>query len=223
MNQDQFYEKEYEKIFNSGTLGLMSDFMHRFIEKPFRNSDYFDKVLEVGAGHGQHYKFVRHGYDKYLESDLRLLDSVKETEKNSRRMKVQLDAQDLSSVKEISIDRLIATCILVHLPDPEKALQQWKRVMKPGGVISVYVPNEPGILLRLFRNLTTIPKSRKHGFDHKSIHYREHRNMWIFCDLLIQEIFQDAIIERRSFPFKFLPWNLRLFDVYQIKIDESEK
>jgi len=198
--------------------------MHRFIERGIQQSQSFPTVLEVGSGNGQHSRFVKHEYDRYLESDIRMVDKDKDFKiSNPKISKIQLDAQDLSYFQDASIDRLIATCVLVHLPNPEVALLEWKRVIKPGGKISIYVPNEPGLLLRLFQTLTTAAKSKKNGFDYKSIHYREHRNMWIFCDLLIREIFSGSHIKTRSIPFAWLPWNLRLFDVYQITIAKELK
>jgi phosphatidylethanolamine/phosphatidyl-N-methylethanolamine N-methyltransferase len=224
LNQEEFYEEQYENILNTGLVGLMSNFMHRFIERGIRESQSFPTVLEVGAGNGQHGRFVKHEYERYFESDIRVVEKDEEIKISNRKIsKIQLDAQNLSYFQDSSIDRLIATCVLVHLPNPESALLEWRRVVKPGGKISIYVPNEPGLLLRLFQTLTTAAKSTKHGFDYKSIHYREHRNMWIFCDLLIREIFSKSHIKKRSIPFAWLPWNLRLFDVYQITIPKELK
>jgi SAM-dependent methyltransferase len=219
LNQEDFYEEQYENIFNSGLVGIMSNFMHRFIEMGIDRSQIFQTVLEVGAGNGQHSRFVRHDYERYIQSDIRTFDKHQESLiSNPRISNIQLDAQDLSYFTDSSIDRLIATCVLVHLANPESALLEWKRVVKSGGEISIYVPNEPGLLLLLFQKLTTAAKSRMNGFDYKSVHYREHRNMWIFCNLLVREIFGDCHIKKRSIPFPWLPWNLRLFDVYQITI-----
>lgn len=89
-----------------------------------------------------------------------------------------------------------------------------------GGVISIYIPCEPGIVLRIARFFTTVRKSKKVGLNHKSILYREHRNIWILCDLLIREIFSDCIILSRRFPINKLSWNFNLFEIYQIKINE---
>lgn len=219
MNQEDFYQEQYENILNTGLVGLMSNFMHSFIEMGVDKSEYFQTVLEVGAGNGQHSRFVKHDYERYIESDIRIVERLKEKKKSNPKISsMQLDAQDLSSFEDASIDRIIATCVLVHLPDPETALLEWRRVVKPGGAISIYVPNEPGMLLRLFQKLTTAAKSKKNGFDYKAIHYREHRNMWIFCNLLIREIFGESQIKKRAIPLAWLPWNFRLFDVYQITI-----
>jgi len=210
---DDFYANYYSKIFRTGIVGKIANFVHWIMEFPFRNYHSFDTVLEVGAGDGQHAKFVKHKYKVYIETDIRI--SITQT-RNTRVQKEISDAENLENIKDNSIDRLIATCILVHLNDPEKALENWRRVVKKEGHLSIFVPSEPSILLRFFRFFVTSKKAKRLGLNHKSIHYREHRNMWIFCDLLIRETFQDSKIRSRRFPLKIFPWNLRLFDIYEI-------
>ena len=210
---DDFYSNYYSKIFGSGMIGKMAGFVHWLIEIGYKKNQFLDTVLEVGAGEGQHSKFVKHQYRRYIQSDIR--NSSTPTI-NSRVENQVSNAEKLEEVEDNSIDRLIATCILVHLNDPEKALQNWRRVVKIQGHLSIFVPTEPSILLRFFRFFVTSKKAKKFGLNHKSIHYREHRNMWIFCDLLIRETFKDSNIRVRKFPLKFLPWNLRLFDIYEV-------
>jgi SAM-dependent methyltransferase len=210
---DDFYSNYYSKIFGSGMIGQMAGFVHRLIEVRYKKNQFFDTVLEVGAGEGQHSKFVKHQYRRYIQSDIR--NSSTPTI-NSRVENQVSNAEKLEEVEDNSVDRLIATCILVHLNDPEKALQNWRRVVKKQGHLSIFVPTEPSILLRFFRFFVTSKKATKFGLNHKSIHYREHRNMWIFCDLLIRETFKDSNIRVRKFPLRFLPWNLRLFDIYEV-------
>jgi ubiquinone/menaquinone biosynthesis C-methylase UbiE len=57
---------------------------------------------------------------------------------------------------DAKFDRIIATCLVVHLKNIEKALLEWRRVLKPNGVITMYIALEPSIMLRLFWNLIKI-------------------------------------------------------------------
>jgi SAM-dependent methyltransferase len=50
------------------------------------------------------------------------------------------DGFTLSSVPERSQDFLIANHVLEHSPNPLQALQNWTRVLRPGGVLYVTVP-----------------------------------------------------------------------------------
>ena len=215
---DNFYADYYENIFGSGTIGWMAGVAHRFMEKPL-DKRIFLNVLELGAGTGQHRKFVRHKFSRYIETDLRIEQgNVKEIEVSPEKIVEQrfLDAEDLTIFEAAQFDRVIATCLVAHLPNPEKALQEWRRVVKSGGVLTIYVPTEPGLMLRVFRSLTTKRKAKKLGLDHSAVHYREHRNMWIYINLLVIEIFAEDVIKRRRFPHSLLTWNLALFDVYEI-------
>jgi hypothetical protein len=39
---------------------------HRLTEKCFQEHDHIPKVLEIGAGTGEHIGFVCHGFDQYV-------------------------------------------------------------------------------------------------------------------------------------------------------------
>ena len=214
LSSDDYYKDYYQKVFNSGVVSKMSDQVHKFIESPYKNS-FFPVILEVGAGQGQHFNFVTAKFNRYIELDLR--DTHDSMILGEQHIFICGDAEELNDFADASIDRLIATCLLAHLPNPEKALSEWSRVLKQHGVMDIYVPCEPGLLLRALRRVVTIPKSKKIGVDHKAVHYREHRNMWILCDLLIRENFKNDLIKISKFPIGGPFWNLRLFDIYRIR------
>jgi phosphatidylethanolamine/phosphatidyl-N-methylethanolamine N-methyltransferase len=223
---DEYYKKDFDLVLNSGLIGKMSNFVHRLTESFVPNSRY-GTILEVGSGSGKHKFFVKNNFDSYFETDLRIDNPGELTflidGENSLVTRLQSDAQNLTLFADKSVDRLIATCLLVHLPDPEIALREWRRVLATNGVATIFLPCEPGILLRAFRFFTTIPKSKKFGIDHRAIHYREHRNMYIFCDLLINEIFEKDSVRRIKFPIPFFSWNFRLFDLIIIQKKDHEK
>lgn len=210
INSDEYYEKYYPDIFGTGVISSMSEVLHRMLEKGKKS--FHSQILEVGAGNGEHRKFVKHGYDYYVELDLRRPKN--QTAINVKR--IQGDAQDLAMFDDCTFDRVIATCVLAHLPNPEQAVNEWIRVAKVGSTIDIYVPAEPSILLRMFRSQTTVRKSRKYGINHKSLHYREHRNMWIYMDLILRENSKGHRLKIDKFPPMIPIWNLRLFDVYRI-------
>ena len=166
IQQDSYYREHYDSILNKGLLGIFKDFTHRFIERGLSNT-YASKILEVGAGSGYHKKFVKQKYDVYIESDLR---------ESSNKSIVKINAERLTEFKSHEFDRIIATCLLAHLNNPSAALTEWRRCVKNNGLISIYVPCEPGLALRLFRFFTTNIKGRRRNLNHYSFHYIEHRN-----------------------------------------------
>lgn len=59
------------------------------------------------------------------------------------------DAVSLSSIGDEAYDFVLACHVLEHFANPLRALQEWKRVLKPGGALLVMVPD------------------KRHTFDHK--------------------------------------------------------
>lgn len=55
------------------------------------------------------------------------------------------DATDLSSITDNEYDFLVASHVLEHLANPLRALEEFRRVLKPGGAILVLVPNREKI------------------------------------------------------------------------------
>lgn len=114
-------------------------------------------------------------------------------------------------------DRVIATCLLAHLKGPESTLLEWRRVLKPGGSISIYIPCEPGIALRVFRNLFTKRKATKLGFDgHDLFIARDHLNAAERLCVLLSYAFEEDLIDFYLMLFKLKSWYIILFIVVQI-------
>lgn len=55
------------------------------------------------------------------------------------------DAQDLAVVADQQYDFLISAHVIEHMKDPIRALENWSRVVKPGGVIYLITPDKRAI------------------------------------------------------------------------------
>lgn len=221
MDSDEIYRGRHSQVVDTGLVGIVNQLLHRSLERnlPKRPSSSRHEIIELGSGMGQHLSFVQDDFTKYVQTDIRI-ENIS-LSKDSRIERRRVDAQDLSSFDSNSFDRLLATCLLVHLSDPEKALREWKRVVRDGGTISIYVPCEPGLLLRAMRYMTTRRKGNHLGFNHLSFHYREHVTYFVRLSLLLREVFSDCQVKRRFFPFPFFPsWNFNLWCTYQIRLDQ---
>lgn len=216
---DVFYNEAYGQVFNSGAVGLVSKLAHKSLEAPFGPDDLFENVLELGAGMGQHRGFVRHGFSSYVESDIRE-EPLLGSSADPRVQRKVLDASSLGGVESGSFDRIIATCLLTHLPNPEAALAEWGRVLAPGGVLSIYLPADPGFLIRLAEMLTTARKTQKRGIDYWAIHLREHRHHFPYLALIVKEVFGPCKVSIRSYPLPGMSWNFSLWFTAQITKDE---
>ena len=131
------------------------------------------------------------------------------------------DVQNLPFNKS-SFDRVISTCLLHHLNDVEKALSEIKRVTKKGGLVSIYLSCDPGILNTLLRRLLIIPKARKLGFDEYPIFIaREHKNHFSSIESMISAVFKGQNIRKKYYPFYIKSWNLNTFCIFQIQINSK--
>jgi ubiquinone/menaquinone biosynthesis C-methylase UbiE len=211
--------------FSGGGIGAVAAWTHRSLEQfPQNWPDYFDNVLEIGAGNGEHYSYVNHDFKSYVETDVRtevLTRGTKNRETDNRIIQQHLDANQLSGIASNSFDRLIATCVLIHLENPVFVLSEIRRVLKDGGVASMYIPCEPGLMLRLIRYWTTARKGRRLGVDHLFFHYNEHRFHILYLQAAVRDIFELDEVAMTRHPFKFFSWNFNLWQIYQIQVKKS--
>lgn len=224
---DQYYEKYYAKVHSSGYLGVANKVMHSRLEKKRNKS--FPKVLELGCGNFEHFPFINHSYVSYFATDIRvppnhLIEKFQEFGTDTY-FKVE-DATSLSFV-EHTFDRVLAGCLIVHLVDIGKALSEWQRVTKTDGVIDFVIPCDPGLLLRIFRRMVSVPQARKFGVKretYEAVNAYEHVSSFPRTWKIIQgQIEPKRRLEIRYFPFPFLKsWNFNAFaivSIYGLKID----
>lgn len=205
----------YNEFLYSGLQGRMMAYLHRHLEKPFRSEDFFPLTVEIGAGEGQHLPYVRHTFERYVMTDIRPLKTSTALPKG-----VEFRAADAHVLpfEPGSIDRLISTCVLHHLAEPERALQSWRASVKKGGHISILLATDPGILLRVGRNLTTRRAAHRLGIDYDLELAREHRNHAGALMVLIDRVFSSDRVRFVGIPFPIRSWNLNFSSEFQIVI-----
>ena len=194
LNEDQAwldYRARFADVYDESNYAspLQSAVMrasHRLTEKNFKDHDHFAKVLEIGAGTGEHLGFVRHTFDQYILSDLdaKTLEVSKRklNDKLSDKLKFETQCGEGLSYADNSFDRLIATHVLEHIYQPHLALKEWARVVKNGGVLSILIPTDPGLAWRLGRHLGPRKNAIAQGIDYDYVMAREHVNS---CNNLI--------------------------------------
>jgi SAM-dependent methyltransferase len=186
------------------------------------------KIIEFGANNGEHLKFVNNDWKEngtYIATDLKLpkSDVLKNIKKAGALF--QIANIEKNSYKENSFDRIIITCVLHHVDNLELALHQVRKITKNGGSISIFLPNDPSLMYRWLRYITTIRRAKKLKlFDQiQIIHAREHRNHYLGILPLIKLIYKDDEITIKGFPFKFPFYNLNAFTQVEIKKIHAKK
>ena len=159
---------------------------HNLLEKAYDERTHFGRVLEIGAGTGEHITSVRHTFDEYLLSDLE--SRTLEVAKNKLiglhpgKLKFEEVAGNSLNYPDGAFDRVVATHVLEHIYQPHLAIKEWVRVIRSGGVLSILIPTDPGLAWRLGRHFGPRRNAIAQGFAYDYIMAREHVNS---CNNLI--------------------------------------
>jgi phosphatidylethanolamine/phosphatidyl-N-methylethanolamine N-methyltransferase len=206
---------------------FLSMYIHRALEAKL-GRNHFKSILEIGGNIGEHVTFVKNKFNLYILSDIDnsekiYTDKVNELLRNNKLEVVEFDCEEIP-YKSQEFERVILTCVLPHLRNPEDSLIEVRRVVTEGGLVSILIPCDPGILYRFLRNLTSLQRARRYGVlnEAKLFHAREHRNHFMAEKELIDFVFRDDKIELKYFPFRIKSWNLNVFAVAQIRIQSSK-
>ena len=194
---------------------------HRALERGLGPLPHDAQLLELGGNFGEHCRFVRHPYALYVVTDYRQVDF----EPINDRIRFEVaDAQQLP-YEDATFDRVLVTCVLHHLNDPELALREMRRVVKPGGWISLTVPCDPGLAYRLGKAIGPYRSIRKRAatpsIDPRYFHYRQHRNHYPGLVSLVDHVFDADTVRRRSWPWGISSWNANLFTIFQVQTASS--
>lgn len=137
----------------------------------------YTSMLDVGCGQGHWTRILApylHKNSKItaVDSDPRWYSENPELEKYFSNLGMpfslkKADAQNLP-FEDNSFDFVTCQTVLIHVPDPQKALEEMKRVLKPGGTLLCVEPNN--IVQSLTKTSLTKNDSIEETLDH--IKYR---------------------------------------------------
>ena len=108
-----------------------------------------DTVLDVGAGQGliAFAALERVGErGRVIFSDISesLLDHCRSTAErlgvSDRTSFVRAPAEDLSPIEDASVDVVTARSVLIYVSEKERAFREFRRVLRPGGRLSIFEP-----------------------------------------------------------------------------------
>jgi SAM-dependent methyltransferase len=222
---DDYYRQNYETVHGSGCLGGAASVMHKRLERD-RAGRRFPVTVEVGAGRFEHYPFVTHARDRYVATDIRIPTEdpvyrslTSGTGPDDLEFR-QSDAMALDFDTH-SVDRVVATCLLIHLPDPYGAIHEWQRVCRPEGVIDLLVPCDPGIVSRAFRRVVSQRVARRQGVPREQyalVNAIEHLSPFNRVLRLTRAAVEPGRrLEVDYFPLAMVPsWNLNAFAIMRI-------
>ena len=142
--QNPFDWNSINTIVNSQLYkGKTSNFMEKSlldltkVGNSFFNSKLNPKlrILEIGAGSGELFPFIKTNFSEYLMSDISNwgIDKIKNLQSNNSKIKFEL--QDIQNLKldDNSFHWTLVSCVLAHVDEPFLSFQELKRVTKSGG------------------------------------------------------------------------------------------
>ena len=203
----------------SGLMGFFMNQCHRQLEK-FDFPKNISKVLEVGAGNAPHYKFIKHEYDEYhiVETSRTIIGNYAD---NPKVIAANYDGKILPYEKEY-FDRIIISHCLEHIVDPEAFLFEMMEKLKTGGVLSISLPTDPGLLFRIGRLYLKIFSLRnKYKISSEKFDYMnatEHVNSIFGLSSIIKYNYKDCLKDY------YLPFKIKLFDLnlfYNVHISKN--
>ncbi len=211
MFKKKIFKKLTSRYNNHAYTGLMGYFMkkcHQDLErKNFPKK--IKKVLEIGAGDSPHYRFINHHYEKYF-----ILETTKiKTSYYKDNPKVISKKYNGKRIpyKNNFFDRIIISHCLEHINHPEHFLFEMMKKLKKGGILSISLPTDPGLLFRLGRfylKIFSIKKKYKITpleFDYMNA--TEHVNSIFGLNSIIKYNFEGSLSE------SFIPFRIKSFDL----------
>ena len=183
-------------------------------------TERFLQVIEVGSGSGVHVDFVRHDFHRYLMTDrsTQMLEKARASGRWSGRRGLEIAEADATRLDfaDGSFDRLIAAHVLEHLPRPHEVLREWARVVKPGGVLSVVLPCDPGLWWRIGRHLGPRATAYRAGINYDYWIAREHINPINNLVSFLRFHFED--LDETWYPTRIPSIDLNLFYVAHARV-----
>jgi ubiquinone/menaquinone biosynthesis C-methylase UbiE len=207
--------KLHEKS-GGGVIAFCMRQSHKLIEKRFDQNIFFQNIIEIGGGLAYHLQFINCKYNKYLitDNDDAVFRKLKAMHLPNN-IEVQKEDGSALSFGNNVFDRLIATNVLEHIVHPEKALQEWSRIVKNGGIISIVLPCDPGIAWRLGRSILSRQKAKKAGItDWMMVVALEHVNAIDKLISMIRYFWDD--IDEYFWPFIIPSIDINLFYIVHI-------
>jgi len=192
--EDAGYVEGYgAAMYGAGLTGYVMRRSHEILEQSFKVDDRGWAVIEVGAGCSGHVFYLKNSFREYVLTDVsnEMLKHAQEANSDSR-IKFNVTTAEKLPYADHTFDRLIACQVLEHIYKPLDVLREWNRVVRPGGIISLVLPCDPGLSWRIGRRISSTRRlALKNGFPYEYIMARQHPNPIGNLVALIQYHFEN--------------------------------
>jgi phosphatidylethanolamine/phosphatidyl-N-methylethanolamine N-methyltransferase len=150
-----FWGKAYDEYLYKGLTGIFLNYNHKIINN-YSKKKTFKIVMEFGGAGKPHWNWMDKNklknIDKYiLVDDKFYLSKIKIPKFLSPKKVIKIDYRQFDRINKYrnKVDRIIASHVLEHIPDPESALINWMNLLSKRGSMCIALPCDPGWLYRL--------------------------------------------------------------------------
>ena len=219
------YESDYVQAYdtNNTRRTLAGSFLqrsHGLLEDLLPGDANIREIVEVGAGTGHHLPYLKKRPTRYVMTDgspemLEIARKKYAAEVAAGWLQIEKQDATALSYPDHTFDRLIGTHVLEHLPNPVGVLKEWNRVVRPGGLISIVLPCDPGFLWRAGRSFGPRRNAKKLGMEYDYLEAAEHINAIYNLVVFIRYHFNTVI--ERWYPIRLPIPDLNLFYVCHVR------
>ena len=201
-------DSSYNSHLYTGIIGVFMRYCHRNLEK-FKSEEVYSKILEIGAGTAPHLPYIKHKFQHYYVAETSdfAIDYLK---KAGLEKVIKYDGKNLP-FDDAFFDRIIISHVLEHVNNPEEFIMEMMSKLKKGGILSISLPTDPGLLWRASRNMIKIlslNRSQKlSDMEYDYVNSIEHINSIFNLRTIIKYHYRNNIQET------FLPFRIRLPDI----------
>jgi SAM-dependent methyltransferase len=142
---------------NAGIFSLLDRYQHRRfgVRKQALFADLPSTVVELGSGTGASLRYLEPGTRLVaVEPNVHMHASLRRhAEQRGIDLDLRLASADATGLPDQSVDAVICTLVLCTVPDPEAAVAEVRRILRPGGrfLFIEHVRARPGALRGLQR------------------------------------------------------------------------
>ena len=153
--EKKFWGTAYDKYLYKGFTGIFMKINQKIINH-YTKKNKPKIVMEFGGAGKPNWHWMDKETLKNIESYIIVDDKI-----YLKKIKIPKDLQHKKVIKihfnnekkinsyKNKVDRIIASHVLEHIPDPENSIINWINLLNKNGSISLALPCDPGLLYRL--------------------------------------------------------------------------